>query len=118
MTRSCLCSALLLATTVAAAAQSQPPDSVAEARRQLQEVDGELNSVYARCVDPEQSTVQSINALRQSQREWLGVRDGTARAYQLANSDRRPLDDEYYLHGLAVMTRSRIEELRTLFGCN
>jgi uncharacterized protein YecT (DUF1311 family) len=101
----------------AAASQIGPPASRAEAERLFRRADADLNALWQRCTAPEAGTVQSIAALRQSQQAWVAVRDQTARAYQLANSDRRPLDDEYYAQGRMAMTLSRISELRTLFGC-
>ena len=107
----------VLFVTHTAIAETKPPGTVAEAKADFEDADDELNEVYKRCVDPEAGTVQSIAALRDAQRTWIEVRDTTARAYQLGQSDRRPQDDEYYIHGQTVMTRSRIEELRTLFDC-
>jgi uncharacterized protein YecT (DUF1311 family) len=112
----CLLIALLFALPALAGAQQ--PNTLREAARQFQDADDELNAVYQRCVDPEANTVRAIAALRDAQRQWIDVRDGTARAYQLGQSDKRPLDDEYYVHGRTVMTLSRTEELRTLFGCD
>jgi uncharacterized protein YecT (DUF1311 family) len=111
----CLLLALLIANP--ALAETKPPGSLVEAKRQFADADGELNSVYERCIDPETNTVQAIAALRAAQRQWIEVRDGTARAYQLGESDRHPLDDAFYIHGRTVMTWSRIEELKMLFGC-
>lgn len=114
---------LKIATALAMSALAFPahaetkPGTPAEAERQFQAADAELNRLWQRCVDPEERTVQSIAALRKAQQAWGAVRDQTARAYQQAESDRRPLDDEYYTHGRTVMTLSRIEELKTLFDC-
>ena len=119
MKSSALKIALALATCALAfpASAQTKPGTPAEAERQFQAADADLNRLWQRCVDPEERTVQSIAALRKAQQAWGAVRDQTARAYQQAESDRRPLDDEYYTHGRTVMTLSRIEELKTLFEC-
>ena len=100
-----------------ALAQTTVPETQAEADRLFADADRELNAVYQRCVAPESNTVQAINALRAAQRDWIGVRDGTARAYQLGETGRKPLDDQYYAHARTVLTWSRTDELKTLFGC-
>lgn len=110
--------ALALACAGAAAlAETEAPVDIVEARTQLSAADRDLNDLYQRCTAPEAATVQSIAALREAQRKWLEVRDLTARAYQLNESSREPKDDEHYIHAQAVMTWSRAEELKSLFGC-
>lgn len=116
-----ICCLIPLATLTcimpAALAETEAPVDIVEARTQLSAADRDLNEVYRRCTAPEAGTVQAIAALREAQRKWLEVRDQTARAYQLNESSREPKDDEYYIHAQAVMTWSRVEELKTLFGC-
>lgn len=108
---------LLLSLPAVASAQSQAPSSLGEAERHWNAADTALNAVWQRCVDPASSTVQSIAALRKAQQIWVSYRDQNARAYQLGQSSRQPLDDLYYVHAKAVMTLSRIAELKSLFGC-
>jgi uncharacterized protein YecT (DUF1311 family) len=108
---------VLLATSAVAIAQSQPPPDLAEADRQWRAADATLNAVWQKCVDPEASTVQSIAALRKAQQLWVAYRDQNARAYQLGQSSRQPLDDLFYVHAKTIMTLSRIGELKALFGC-
>jgi uncharacterized protein YecT (DUF1311 family) len=109
--------ALSSLVAVAARGQTTPPESLREADRLFKEADRELNVVYQRCIDPQSNTVQAIGALRAAQRQWIDVRDGTARAYQLSQSDRHPRDDKFYTHARTIMTWGRIEELKALFGC-
>jgi uncharacterized protein YecT (DUF1311 family) len=113
------CSLVFLGSIAGPAlAQTNQPQTLREATRQFRNADDELNAVYQRCVDPESNTVQAIAALRDAQRQWIEVRDSTARAYQLGQTGKRPLDDEFYVHGRTVMTLSRTGDLRNLFGCD
>ena len=107
----------LLAVPAIASAQTVLPANLAEAQRQWQAADDNLNATWKRCVDPASATVQSLSALRSAQQLWARYRDQNARAYQLGQSSRRPIDDLYYVHAKTVITLSRIAELKSLFGC-
>ena len=98
-------------------AQDVPkPANLADARAQFDAADEELNRVYRQCVSPERSTVQSIAHLKQAQQLWVQYRDENAAAYQTGQSSRAVTKDEYYYYAAAVITRSRIKELRLLFA--
>ena len=75
----------------------------------------ELNRVYRQCVEPDRTTVQSIAALKQAQQLWVQYRDENAAAYQTGQSSRAVTKDQYYYYAAAVITRSRIKELKLLF---
>jgi uncharacterized protein YecT (DUF1311 family) len=109
--------AFLIATATVPMAQTVPPPDLAQAERQWNAADAALNAIWQKCIEPDSSTVQSIAALRKAQQMWVGYRDQNARAYQLGQSSRRPLDDLFYVHAKTVMTLSRIAELKALFGC-
>ena len=100
-----------------AMAQEAVPTNLSAAQSRWVAADAELNTLWKRCIDPSSRTVQSIAALRDAQKTWAAFRDLDARAYQLGESSRRPLDDLYYVHARTVMTQSRIAELKALFGC-
>ena len=110
--------AVCLALSSAASAFAQKPDvpkTVEEAKRQFDAADAELNQVYRRCIAPEATTVQSIAHLKEAQKLWVQYRDGNAAAYQTGQSDRQVIKDAYYFYAATVVTRSRVQELKTLF---
>ena len=99
-------------------AQTAVPATLADAQKALQAADASLNAIWKRCTEPASTTVQSIAAMRSAQLLWPKYRDMNARAYQLGQSSRRPLDDVYYVHAQTLMTLDRATELKLLFGCN
>jgi uncharacterized protein YecT (DUF1311 family) len=107
----------LIAVPTVTGAQITSPATMEEAEREWRAADADLNATWQRCIAPESATVQSIAALRKAQQGWAAYRDQNARAYQLGQSSREPLDDLYYVHARAVMTKSRIAELKALFEC-
>jgi uncharacterized protein YecT (DUF1311 family) len=95
--------------------QDKVPATADEARSAFEAADTELNTVYHQCVEPDRTTVQSISALQQSQRVWVQYRDLNAAAYQTGQSSRKVIKDQYYYYAATVITKSRIQELKTLF---
>jgi uncharacterized protein YecT (DUF1311 family) len=98
-----------------ASGQEKVPATTEEARSAYENADAELNTVYHQCIEPDRTTVQAISALQQSQRIWVQYRDLNAAAYQSGQSSRKVTKDQYYYYAATVITKSRIQELRTLF---
>ncbi|MBV9878442.1 MAG: DUF1311 domain-containing protein [Verrucomicrobia bacterium] len=98
-----------------ASGQEKVPATTEEARSAYENADAELNTVYHQCIEPDHTTVQAISALQQSQRIWVQYRDLNAAAYQTGQSSRKVTKDQYYYYAATVITKSRIQELRTLF---
>jgi uncharacterized protein YecT (DUF1311 family) len=95
--------------------QEKVPATTEEARSAFETADAELNAVYHQCIEPDRTTVQAISALQQSQRVWVQYRDLNAAAYQTGQSSRKVTKDQYYYYAATVITKSRIQELKTLF---
>ncbi|MBV9731533.1 MAG: DUF1311 domain-containing protein [Verrucomicrobia bacterium] len=95
--------------------QEKVPATTEEARSAYENADAELNAVYHQCIEPDRTTVQAISALQQSQRVWVQYRDLNAAAYQTGQSSRKVTKDQYYYYAATVITKSRIQELKTLF---
>ena len=91
------------------------PTTVEQARSDFETADTELNAVYRQCIEPDRTTVQAISSLQQSQRIWVQYRDLNAAAYQTGQSSRKVTKDQYYYYAATVITKSRIQELKTLF---
>ena len=107
---------LLLSIPVSGHSQEAVPKTTAEARKQFEAADAELNKVYRQCYAGE--IVQSQATLQESQRFWVQCRDLTAAAYQTGESGRQRHDDNYYFFARTLLTRSRIKELKALFAPN
>ena len=101
--------------TLPALAQDKVPATTEEARNAFETADTELNGVYRQWTEPDRTTVQAIAAIQQSQRLWIQYRDLNAAAYQTGQSSRKVTKDQYYYYAATVVTRSRINELKTLF---
>jgi uncharacterized protein YecT (DUF1311 family) len=95
--------------------QEKVPATTEEARSGFETADAELNAVYHQCIEPDRTTVQAIAALQQSQRVWVQYRDLNSAAYQTGQSSRKITKDQYYYYAATVITKSRIQELKTLF---
>jgi uncharacterized protein YecT (DUF1311 family) len=95
--------------------QEKVPATTEEARSAYENADAELNAVYHQSIEPDRTTVQAISALQQSQRVWVQYRDLNAAAYQTGQSSRKVTKDQYYYYAATVITKSRIQELKTLF---
>lgn len=116
--RPAIAATLLCLTAYPGHAQTAVPATLGDAQKALQAADASLNAIWKRCTEPASTTVQSIAAMRSAQLLWPRFRDMNARAYQLGQSSRRPLDDVYYVHAQTLMTLDRATELKLLFGCN
>jgi uncharacterized protein YecT (DUF1311 family) len=103
----------LLSMPIIGHSQDAASKSTAEARKEFEAADAELNEVYRQCYVGE--IVQSQATLQKAQRLWIECRDLTAAAYQTGESGRQRHDDDYYFNALTILTRSRIKELKTLF---
>jgi uncharacterized protein YecT (DUF1311 family) len=107
---------LLVAPTMANS-QVGVPATMEEAEREWETAVTALSATLERCDNPESATIQSIVALHKAQEMWVPFRDQSARAFQLKRSDRKPIDDLYYVHARAMLTAIRIAELKALYGC-
>jgi uncharacterized protein YecT (DUF1311 family) len=106
---------LLLILSSSAWGQDKVPATTEEARTAFEAADAELNTVYRQCIEPDRTTVQAISALQQSQRVWVQYRDLNAAAYQTGQSSRKVTKDQFYYYAETVITKSRLQELKTLF---
>jgi uncharacterized protein YecT (DUF1311 family) len=105
---------LLLTIQVSGHSQEAVPKTTAEARKQFEAADAELNKVYIHAYLGE--IVQSQTRLQEAQRLWIKCRDLTAEAYQRGETGRQWHEDNYYFFALTTLTRSRIKDLKTLFS--
>ena len=105
---------LLVSIQVSGHSQEEVPKTTAEARKQFEEADAELNKVYVQASLGE--IVQSQTSLQEAQRLWIQCRDLTAEAYQKGETGRQWHKDNYYFFALTTLTRSRIKEIKALFS--
>ena len=105
---------LLVAMPIIGHAEERVPKTTQEALKQFQAIDVELNKVYQQCIASKSLGVQTISALQHTQRLWIEYRDLNAVAYT-GKGSRMVMSDNYYFFARTLLTRSRIQELKTLF---